>query len=537
MTSQFLFTDTNCSIPIEDLILIEGEVYYLNFTSFSELEKKHIIEDSPLSRFITYLPGNKTGSLKIDNYLGNVKIGDITFDVRSRKLSDQIPGSKQLKQLIDEIGSISNNINYKIDSPTTVLRDKDYHSYSKATTLSKFDYYYQLIFELPETNNLDSVLNKIFRNPHFNKKRKQVQSEISRVKNTNSSTLQSIFNAKNNYAYLPESSELNKCNLAQKIYKKTGKRLFPSQVESTITVTNYDTLENQFVKYFLNNIRITAYVIRSQFSSNEFIVKKANKIILWTDKILSNEFFQKIGELKIMPQNSSVLYYHPGYRELYDHFLSSLVPFRSIYDIATSHYFDHGLNNVASLYEIWTFLKVCQVVLGNEMYFDHLEPISENGNINYGFSVSNGKTLKVHYNKEFSGTSSETYSLRFRPDVTLEILSSHGKKYICFDAKYKFDISTRNHDLEPISRVKTEDIHKMHCYLDAIHDCFAAIVVYPGDKFVYYEKGSEYRVITDIASLNSKSGVGAINLTPESGFEALNSIVKVFLDAEKEVAE
>src|SRR5699024_1829224 len=158
-----------------------------------------------------------------------------------------------------------------------------------------------------------------------------------------------------------------------------------------------------------------------------------------------------IGRMSIVPHSSSTLAYSPGYRQLFDHFINSRFSFKSILEHLKKEYFTHGLNDIATLYEVWTYFKVASHLLGDTMYLTQAQRINKDGKLKFGFSMTNNKDLKIYYNRTFSRSRKNSYSLQFRPDITIEVQRNGTKEIISLDAKYKFKRTNYEEGQEPVS--------------------------------------------------------------------------------------
>ena len=98
--------------------------------------------------------------------------------------------------------------------------------------------------------------------------------------------------------------------------------------------------------------------------------------------------------------------------------------------------------------------------------------------------------ISLFYKKNYKALN-QSYSVELEPDYSLEVsnISSGKSLKIFFDAKFKFDDGS----------VKSEDIHKMHTYKDAING-YSSIVLFPGHNNIFYK---------DHSSNSPFSGVGA----------------------------
>ncbi|MEP1305083.1 MAG: DUF2357 domain-containing protein [Balneola sp.] len=523
-----IYSDSGFIDPITDNLLYEGVTYFLDLSNLSNSDRSLLINHPILSNHIRFLPKNLYGELRIDNYVGWLDLLGEKFEVRSKKLLSHLTGNKQVSTLIEDIANVLNSINYKFDSPTSSNSEAEFNTYS--SQLEKFDYFRKLIFDLPNTENLTAILNQIFRSPKTSLFSKRTLKPINKVTHTSPKTLKNLFKSDVNYLKVGNSSSLRNSKFFSVLSQKTSKQIFPEKFLSYETLSSLDVSENRFVKHFITEIQNTSFYLRNRNPKDGFLHHETTKVIDWTNNILRNNFFKQVKSLNYIPHSSSTLVFSSGYRQLYDHFIKSRFSFKSILDHLKAKYMSRGLNDIASLYEVWCYFKLCKSILGENLYLTSINQVSKNGEFKFGFEITNLDGLTISYNKTFSSARKTSYSLQFRPDIALE-LSKNGKiEVICFDAKYKYESHNRTDDIEPISSVKASDIHKMHCYVDAISNCELSLAVYPGNAFVFFNKVKPFKKITEINEINSFTGVGAINLSPDQD-EILNSFIEKLLSS------
>ncbi|MBZ1530347.1 hypothetical protein J3323_10875, partial [Leuconostoc mesenteroides] len=101
---------------------------------------------------------------------------------------------------------------------------------------------------------------------------------------------------------------------------------------------------------------------------------------------------------------------------------------------------------------------------------------------------------RLTFQHSFTKSNSTSYSVEFRPDFTLEIISDQNKKcYYHFDSKFR---------ISNYGSSKNDDIVKMHSYRDGIVGTIGAFVLFPGDQKDIYLADSRHPY----------SGVGALPL-------------------------
>ena len=170
---------------------------------------------------------------------------------------------------------------------------------------------------------------------------------------------------------------------------------------------------------------------------------------------------------------------------------------------------------VFELYEYWCYFKLIEImesICDMKVDFEDIFAFTDDGmslKLDEGIGkafIYNGYTVKLLYNKTFKRSNDDykSYSVKLRPDYSLEVQTNDKKYYIHFDAKYKAHVDSET--------FKNEDIVKMHAYKDAISNTIGAYVLYPGsNNEIYYE--------------NEFESVGAFGLIP--GEERIDKIAEL----------
>jgi hypothetical protein len=509
-----IFTDSDLKNRVSGNILLEGATYYIDTSEHSRGVIEQWLLDEQLYAFTTYHSRNPVVVLKLDNVVGVVNILGEQFEVRSTKLLDGHHGNDQFKLLLDEVMTMSSQLTFNLKGVSFGKRERLFsHRWNE---LEMLDYYYQLVFQYPKNSNLEALLNQCIRHPNV-----MPASELKTVPFHKSRQIVHRYWADvarfSTFSNLKEGHHLTRAPLAKKVAKVSGKTLIPDLVLNKCAANSRDTRENQFLKYFLQEIQTICQRVLLTHRDRDMLRKATllhHKII----RLLQNPFFEAISSLSIIPGSSSVLLMQSGYREIYYHYIQSKLDFRPL--IAEQGRILHNarLKNIATLYEIWVFYKLASVWFSDETITEtFLGRTLEHGTFLESYKWES-KSFKLYYNKTFSRKNKGAYSVNLRPDIALE--TADGTWYL-FDAKYKFASVPGDDDNELLRVVKAEDVHKMHTYLEAIDKAKAAVVIYPGTETVFYEKtGDVYHRPFDIFAAR---GVGAIPLIPRTDSTRLST--------------
>ncbi|WP_169918967.1 5-methylcytosine restriction system specificity protein McrC [Sphingobacterium mizutaii] len=438
--------------------------------------------------------------IRFDNIVGNVNILGSIYDVRTKKLYDDKDGNAQFQTLLDEITSIFNKLTFNIKGTSFVHR-KIENKYS-LDDLGIFEYYYQLAFTFPFGSNLDALLSQCIKFPNFRYSTSETKRSIEKSKHLHHTFYTKLGSTKK-YGKLKSDHSLANSSIVGQIYNRTDKRLLPISIPNKEFVNDLDTTENRFLRFFLEEISAICIRVKS-YNIGSTIDQRAKKLQKTVNQYLLLPFFRNVGRLKYIPSGSSVLLKKVGYSAIYHHYIHSKFSFKPILESQERLRHTAGLKNIATLYEIWVFLKIAEFFFGDST----INEIISNSTLKNDSSINSytwkNKKLELSYNKSYSKKNGGSYSVNLRPDISLLY---EGKLYI-FDAKYKFN-SSNFRDSVSIRSPKHEDIHKMHAYVDAINNTKFAIVVYPGTEILFYTKK-----IIQTNNEDNLEGVGAVPLSP-----------------------
>lgn len=523
---EAIFFDKNLSKPIPSKILYEGREYYLDTGFLSSKYKKQLLEDKRISNFLTFLPQNRIGTLKFINVIGIVNIAGTNYDIRSTKFLAHLNGNEQFQMLLNEINKMSKGLTFRYGGASRTFREVDRKDVYPAL-LERFNYFYQLVFLLPHPKRLNTLITAITENPHNKLFTSERNVELSHAKKINSKAITSAIKGKA-YATLPKTNELNYTKLAKSIYEKSGQRLFPTIFPVQHRFNSIDTDENRFVKFFLEEIQAICHTLINLSNNNEDnLVKEVKMVQSVISRLIQLPFFNEIGKLNYLPESSSVLIARAGYKEIHFHYLQSKLGFKNVLDNLRNE-LTVELKKIDALYEIWAFYKVALCFLGSIVTVKKGGRIFKEGRIHHGFSWSDNN-FEIFYNLIYLRSNQGSYSLRLRPDITVTSFFNKENR-ILFDAKYKLREVQKSYspeEDESFYRVfKAEDIHKMHCYLDAIPLAKSAFILYPGNEFIFFQKGTGKKITNISKNPIDFIGVGAIPLLPVSEDQSLHNVVE-----------
>lgn len=294
----------------------------------------------------------------------------------------------------------------------------------------------------------------------------------------------------------------------------------PTTLERARHETTLDTVPNRFVKYVLETWRSLAQELRDGLQQDESAKvpgpvrrgrQSADEVVETLDEILGRPLFREVGTLDHVPTSSQVLLKRAGYRQLLHMFVLVEAGLEMSWDSDVDDVYSPALRNVATLYELWCYLTLVDIVgrLCGESQVTRAFAASANGlslRLKTGAesalrwqTVRHGRRLEVQlmFNRQFtSGRGSWTAPMR--PDCSILIrplaaTPAHAAEpldiWVHFDAKYRVSgspslalLAEDTDDLPSRGAAKRDDLLKMHAYRDAIHRTAGAYILYPGDE-------------------------------------------------------
>lgn len=523
-----IYEDASRSIIVTKY-LYENKTYQIDFEDADEEKITSEIKSSKLSQFITWVRGNQFATLSIMNFIGNIYFFENTYDVKSQKFLTDLSGTEQFQFILKDIQDLSKNIIFTYSSPSFVLREVDFKD-ANPTLMLIFNYFKRIILDWSKTDNLESSLERIMNNPNFKYDTRYDVDRVEKIKKFDGKTIRALVSDQRYYVKLDTTqTRLVDLPITKFISQNTSANYFPTKTLIKKKFLSYDTSENRFVKFFIRYIEGIAYRLNSIKGLPKNVVEEKEQILSFCRTTLNQPFFKTIGEMSMIPTHSTVLQSRSGYKDLLGHYTRSRFGIKHKFENFEQEAMSIDLKRISDLYEYWVFYKIAIAFLGEDIIIEQQDVILKNGEVSYGVCFKNDD-IAVYYNHTESRSRKSAYSVALRPDTTVVIKKENKTLNFVFDAKYKVRYKE---DEEGIARhVKSEDIYKMHTYLDAIENCMFAIAVYPGTEFYFYERDLDNPLRRDVESVKLFKGVGAIPLVPED--EGLDNQFSRFVEKIKE---
>lgn len=513
-----VFQDSDCSIEMER-VLYEGKTYYLLFPSSEPSAIRSALALAGLEDAVSWNQRNPVATMRVINQIGLIRLFGREYDIRSEKFLEGETGMRQFQVVLDDLAELSRHILFSSKAAPSANRTHA-PELNQPSLLERFNYFRQTCFKKDRRPGLADLIDQITRNPHARLVDEHTQDHIWNAKKPSRQTLSSLFQSDQSFARLHSSHPLAVGRPGLKI-AGTDEILFPLKAVRSRGAVSTDTSENRFIKHVLLDVEGVCRAVLNEGVLSGTLLNQCSELLHLSRSLLRRPFFQDIGALNAIPFSSPTLNTRHGYRDLYRIFMRSRLGAKHLFEDLAEDALVVELKDVSLLYEYWVFYKIATALLKPNALFLSRGAIVKEGRIANTAAVSDG-VWTVHFNKTYSRKPGGSYSLRLRPDIVIERAASVGSGSLhLMDAKYKsvqHEVEDDDDDalLKTIGTVKPTDIHKMHCYIDAIEDSKTAMAVYPGDKFIFYPRDRTFPPALRSSQAVSLNGVGAIPLMPAS---------------------
>lgn len=303
-------------------------------------------------------------------------------------------------------------------------------------------------------------------------------------------------------------------------WARTVGAVVPHHLETSVARPTRDTAENRFVKHFLRRARAIVHAVgaRAGREGGVFhgrVAADAARMLQQLDSLLRPVFWRDVGPLREVPAGSRVLQSRHGYADVLRHdtrlrCLARVSALRELWrDLL-------AVKQVSRLYEVWSFFSVVEVLktwLGEPVHAEVLRVDEFAAALPEAVEVRWPGGVRALYNATFrcpaGADGLHSYSVELRPDVCVVVPEGPAPGLFVLDAKFARDSGRDS--------AKTEDLHKMHVYRDALRlrrddgpawRVRSAWAMFPGEEARVREWPAEDGTPTIAA------GVGTIALRP-----------------------
>lgn len=308
----------------------------------------------------------------------------------------------------------------------------------------------------------------------------------------------------------------------------------PNEVSERIWRDSIDVPENRMVRDLVLSLDSMVRSLRStaQASCSDYILARLSEMGDCLDDISRDQWLLDVGEMNVIPYDSTVLQSRYGYSDLFR--MYQMLGLGATFRLDSAESILSGQNKkLHFVYEYWCYTRLYRCL--SKLSKEKPEFPIEKTDGNWTVSIRNNSTrflidtenshliVDLYYNKGFARNNDvfKSYSVKLRPDFTLRVNSSSDPDrmfIVNFDAKYKAKpLAEDEIDLESgMTEVDSweYDICKMHTYRDAlIHSC-GSYVLFPGTNYNIFRKPWNQKDWDDLDGSFIPS-VGAIPLIPD----------------------
>jgi predicted component of viral defense system (DUF524 family) len=525
----------------------------------TELEQKILSSNNPIYPFgnmklynivvfntpdIWYEKDNQTfvsGRINFKSYTGIVKLyldNDFSCDIHELEVvSYKIDYEEDFKKLLGDLAQFNSELILSLDAPAEITMNSSTASEETPQSLLLH------LKHLMQDYSLPLYMETILSNPYSKEVYLDEIVDIDQAYNTDLVDL----------VYNSQRLEWRKGGNLSSLFRGYSPLKLPQQMISS----TYDTLENQYIKFCLQELEQILIDLRSNIN-NKLInsLYFINKSLGQIQEYLQNPFFKKVGSLKTLT-NSTILQKRIGYKEFAEaiYFFNLGIQLES--DINEFDSMNGDLRPIYDLYEYWCFftlLRIHKDICSNEnidmnslLKYDgqRLKLILKKGlqsKVDFKFK---SLSISLFYNKNFVQNNSNTWSGNYasgvlHPDFSIRITSnSEQEHWLHFDSKYKLDKRKLTNQLQytdgDANYVK-DDIKTAHAYRDAILGTRGVYILYPDyttDKIVFIRNPNKnYRENFPIPS------IGAFPLRPSVHTkEQINTLKSFLIDVYECIAQ
>ena len=327
----------------------------------------------------------------------------------------------------------------------------------------------------------------------------------------------------------------------------------PAEVSERSWEDSFDTPENRVVKDLVLTMgaMVRSLLAIGNAATSDYVTSRLFEMSECLDAIASDQWLMDIGDLRMIPYNSTVLQSKFGYSELFH--MYQILGLGAAFRQDDAEDLLSGQNKkVHAVYEYWCYTRLYSCL--SEMSDDVPVLPTRMSCGKWAMTIGRKTTFHIpmansrlevdlYYNANFSESSLDfrSYSVRLRPDFTLKVRSSSARNrtfIVNFDAKYKAKPLVEDDvdvEADEVGMDSWEyDICKMHTYRDAlIHSC-GSYVLFPGNNYSIFKKPWDQRR-WDLRDRSFIPSVGAIPLVPGDGRD--NQLHETIIQIFEKIAE
>lgn len=470
-------SNLNIRYDQEKYYLFEWKEYTVVGTELHPLDQNDFFYFGKIGR-------HNTGSILFKNFIGTSIFREQIFYVESEKMSSE--DVDELISKVDERVKQTISINFSSHAIN--------HAIFKKSKVRYQDYYvYQKLYNTLLQDKIFPYIQQIQRGPNKHFKTDKKMTSISTIQNISENTLIDMITDQSNMTKVSNGSFSK--SLSKYVSKSKG--FISEEVNEYYNDVSFDTNENRFIKFFIELcIRILTSFInelnekKENQTANFLLINSLQKYRENFQKILKMSFFKEISSVNSINYGSSILTRQYGYKQIYQEYINLKQAPINLFDTENliSLYENKSIDKLYEYICLFRIVDILESIYGKKsteiinfskgikLYTVGLS--EENGGVEFIFqAIDDLPESIVMFQHSFTKTNNGSYSLEFKPDITVQIKKNEKIYNYHFDSKFR--TSKNNYS-------NNEDLVKMHSYRDGILNTVGSYVLYPGTKKEFY---------------------------------------------------
>lgn len=431
--------------------------------------------EAPMSRCLDRLPfvdstkiyPHGLRELSFLNRVGLTRIGAINIRVSSSKLSED-----RYHSLLGYLSDRFANLVFSFRTPV----GENYRKEGIGKDIPYIEFLFLDRFLLGSPSRIGMIASLILSDPHRKLERIHVHRPPAEVAQMNPAVIEEMLLAPHRLVRIGSHPAIASTRLAEKFRARTGYFLFPGEIRSEEKRHIFDTRENRFIKFFLEQLACKVSVLRKSLATeqdgylNPEIGEKLGILEQTLATFLTAPLWRDVGSMVQVPADSVVLQKKDGYRQLFR--LYCLLYLMTVCDFDAPDFRSIlETKNIPLLYEYWCFFVLKDILDGLARPLSTGPIVVSNAceqKVILGYRVEYPEGVVLHYNRTYESPV-ESYSHDMRPDL---VIHRDGRGMV-FDAKFK---------VAEDGSFNLDDIDKMHAYRDSLKGIIGAFILYPSQN-------------------------------------------------------
>ncbi len=377
------------------------------------------------------------------NSVGMTRLGPPQLRITNKKIPEDL-----YQSMLSYISGKYANLVFSFDVPL----GQSYKKRAPGIDIPYVEHLFLKRYLLDSSPDLDGIAALIIANPHMRLHSEHRISPIEDIVSLQPSLLFKTLTKTDDFAVLRSDHQFLSTGLGKILNRKTAKNLYPTRMLEEYRYHTVDTIENRFVKHFLECIehRLKSLSETMRGTSGSYLNPNiqcdletlARKIAIF----LKDPMWQDVGMMSFIPANSQVLQRREGYRQLFE--LYSLLQLCTRCDFDAEDFRNLlETKDTPTLFEYWSFFAIKGVLDGISRGVSSCNIISEyplEQKVKIGIRIQYKDSVNLWFNRYLAGSPgcqpeggkiiyeniNESYSHSMKPDIII----SRDDNLLIFDA-------------------------------------------------------------------------------------------------------